>query len=185
VGDDTTLVVDANGAYDAATAIKVARAMEEVDIRWFEEPLPTDDLAGYARLRSVTTTPLARGETDFGLWSLNDVIDRRLVDVVQPDLARCGGITGARHVWTRTYFSNLAFAPHTGFSGGLSQLAALHTAAAAMNLLALEYMFIDNPARDIFIGGYPQPVNGTLNAPEGAGLGLELDHDLIARYSVV
>jgi L-alanine-DL-glutamate epimerase-like enolase superfamily enzyme len=61
----------------------------------------------------------------------------------------------------------------------------LHTAAAAMNLLALEYMFIDNPARDIFIGGYPQPVNGTLNAPEGAGLGLELDHDLIARYSVV
>lgn len=184
VGDDTTLVVDANGAYDAATAIKMGRAMEAVDIRWFEEPVPTDDLAGYARLHAMTDTPLARGETDFGLWTLGEVIERRLIDVVQPDLARCGGITGARHVWTQAYFANIAFAPHTGFSGGLSQLAALHTAAASMSLLALEYMFIDNPAREIFVGGYPRPVNGRLAAPEAPGLGLELDFDLIERFSV-
>lgn len=184
VGDDTTLVVDANGAYDAATAIKMGRAMEAVDIRWFEEPVPTDDLAGYARLHAMTDTPLARGETDFGLWTLGEVIERRLIDVVQPDLARCGGITGARHVWTQAYFANIAFAPHTGFSGGLSQLAALHTAAASMSLLALEYMFIDNPAREIFVGGYPRPVNGRLAAPEAPGLGLELDFDLIEQFSV-
>ena len=184
VGDRMTLVVDANGAYDAADAIRMGRAMERVDVRWFEEPVPTDDLAGYARLHQMTSTPLARGETDFGLFTMREVIERRLVDVVQPDLARCGGITGARHVWTLTYAANLAFAPHTGFSGGLSQLAALHTAVAAPTLLALEHMFIDNPLREIFVGGYPQARDGFVAAPTGPGFGLELDLDKVEKFTV-
>jgi L-alanine-DL-glutamate epimerase-like enolase superfamily enzyme len=184
VGTGAGLVVDANGAYDAATAIKLGRAMEALEIGWFEEPLPPDDLAGYERVHAMTSTPLARGETDFGMWTMREVIERRLVDVVQPDLGRCGGITGARHVWTLTYLANLAFAPHTGFSGGISQLAALHVAAAAPSLAKLEYMVIDNPAREIFVGGYPRPKAGFLEAPDGPGLGLELDHQLIEDYTV-
>jgi D-galactarolactone cycloisomerase len=184
VGPDVELVVDANGAYDAATAIRVARAMEPLEIGWFEEPLPPDDLVGYERLHAMTSTPLARGETDFGLWSMREVIERRLVDVVQPDLGRCGGITGARHLWTLAYAANIAFAPHTGFSGGLSQLAALHAAAAATDLLALEHMFIDNPVREIFHGGYPRAHDGRLPVPQAPGLGLALDLELIDRYSV-
>lgn len=184
VGDGLVLVVDANGAYDAADAIRIGRRMEALDIRWFEEPVPTDDLAGYERVHAMTATPLARGETDFGLFTMKDVIERRLIDVVQPDLARCGGITGARHVWTLTYAANLAFAPHTGFSGGLSQIAALHTAAAAPGLLCLEHMFIDNPLRDIFVGGYPVARNGYLETPTGPGFGVDLDMEQIDRYSV-
>jgi L-alanine-DL-glutamate epimerase-like enolase superfamily enzyme len=183
-GEALVLYVDANGAYDAAGAIRMGRAMEALDIRWFEEPVPADDLAGYERVHQMTSTPLARGETDFGLFSMREVIARRLVDVVQPDLARCGGITAARHVWTLTYAANLAFAPHTGFSGGLSQLAALHVAAAAPSLLALEYMYIDNPIREIFVGGYPLAQDGRVPVPEGPGLGLELDLDKVAAYTV-
>ena len=184
VGDEMVLVVDANGAYDAADAIRIGRKMEDLDIRWFEEPVPADDLAGYERLHAMTSTPLARGETDFGLFTMREVIERRLIDVVQPDLARCGGITGARHVWTLTYAANLAFAPHTGFSGGLSQLAALHTAAAAPTLLCLEHMFIDNPLREIFVGGYPVAKEGFVKVPEGPGFGLELDTDKVERFTV-
>jgi L-alanine-DL-glutamate epimerase-like enolase superfamily enzyme len=158
--------------------------MEALEIGWFEEPLPPDDLAGYERVHAMTSTPLARGETDFGMWTMREVIERRLVDVVQPDLGRCGGITGARHVWTLTYLANLAFAPHTGFSGGISQLAALHVAAAAPSLAKLEYMVIDNPAREIFVGGYPRPKGGFLEAPDDPGLGLELDQQLIEDYTV-
>ncbi|NUL46055.1 mandelate racemase/muconate lactonizing enzyme family protein [Cellulosimicrobium funkei] len=183
VGDDLILVVDANGAYDAADAIRMGRAMEPLDIRWFEEPVPMDDLGGYEQVHRMTSTPLARGETDFGIFTMRPVIEQRLIDVVQPDLGRCGGITGARHIWTLAYGHNLAFAPHTGFSGGLSQLAAIHVAAAAPSLLALEYMFIDNPCREIFIGGYPQAENGHLAVPEGPGLGLALDLDKVQRYT--
>lgn len=184
VGDDLVLVVDANGAYDAADAIRMGRAMEPLDIRWFEEPVFMDDIGGYEQVHSMTSVPLARGETDFGLFTMRDVIERRLIDVVQPDLGRCGGITGARHIWTLAYAHNLAFAPHTGFSGGYSQLAALHVAAASPTLLALEHMFIDNPCREIFIGGYPKPTDGYLASPTAAGLGLEPDLDKIDRYTV-
>jgi L-alanine-DL-glutamate epimerase-like enolase superfamily enzyme len=184
VGDELILVVDANGAYDAADAIRMGRHMEALDIRWFEEPVPADDLAGYARVHAMTATPLARGETDFGIFTMRDVIERRLIDVVQPDLARCGGITGARHVWTLAYAANLAFAPHTGFSGGLSQIAALHAAAAAPGLLCLEHMFIDNPLREIFTGGYPVARNGYLETPSSPGFGVDLDEEKVARYSV-
>ncbi|WP_371574327.1 mandelate racemase/muconate lactonizing enzyme family protein [Streptomyces sp. NBC_01314] len=184
VGDDLILVVDANGAYDAADAIRMGRAMEPLDIRWFEEPVFMDDLGGYEQIHRMTSIPLARGETDFGIFTMRDVIERRLIDVAQPDLGRCGGITGARHIWTLAFAHNIAFAPHTGFSGGLSQLAAIHVAAAAPSLLALEYMFIDNPCREIFQGGYPQPEEGLLRVPNGPGLGLQLDMDKIERYTV-
>lgn len=184
VGDDLILVVDANGAYDAADAIRMGRAMEALDVRWFEEPVPMDDLGGYEQVHRMTSTPLARGETDFGMFTMRDVLQRRLIDVVQPDLGRCGGVTGARHVWTLSYAQNLAFAPHTGFSGGVSQLAAIHVASAAPTLLALENMFIDNPLREIFVGGYPQARNGYIQVPDGPGLGLELDLDKVEQYSV-
>ncbi|MGH3656199.1 MAG: mandelate racemase/muconate lactonizing enzyme family protein [Micromonosporaceae bacterium] len=184
VGDELVLVVDSNGAYDAAAAIRMGRAMEDIDIRWFEEPVPMDDLGGYEQVHRMTSTPLARGETDFGIFTMRDVIERRLIDVVQPDLGRCGGVTGARHVWTLAYAHNLAFAPHTGFSGGVSQLAAIHVAAAAPSLLALEYMFIDNPCREIFVGGYPRADGGVLAVPDGPGLGLDIDLDTVDRYAV-
>ena len=185
VGRDIELMVDANGAYDAATAIQVARALEPLAIAWFEEPVPPDDLDGYRRIHSMTTVPLAAGESVFGPFGFRSLIADGFVDYVQPDIARCGGITAARQIAALVYTYNRALAPHTGFSGGLSHLAALHIAAAAPAMKALEYMFIDNPAREIFDhGGYPQPHDGLIDVPEASGLGLDLDHELIDRLTV-
>lgn len=184
VGSKIDLAVDANSAYDAATAVLVARELEQLDICFFEEPVHPDDIDGYARVRSLSSIPLAGGETLFLLYGFNDYLKRGLLDVVQPDLARCGGITGARHVATLTQANRARFAPHTGFSGGISHLAALHTAAAAGELYLLEYMFIDNPLRDLFVGGFPKPHNGTIDVPSGPGLGLELDWDLVEKFTV-
>jgi L-alanine-DL-glutamate epimerase-like enolase superfamily enzyme len=184
VGPGVALGVDANSAYDASDAAWVARRLEELDIAFFEEPCHPDDIEGYARVRAQSAIPLAGGETFFLLYGFQDYLSRGLLDVVQPDLARCGGITGARHVATLTQAARMRFAPHTGFSGGISHLAALHTAAAAAELYLLEYMFIDNPLREIFRGGYPKPVDGVIEVPSGPGLGLELDLDIVDRYTV-
>lgn len=183
LGPRAGIVVDANGEYDAATAIRVGRHLERLEIGWFEEPVPPDDLDGYARIRQVCGVPLARGETDFSLFGFRELFARRLIDVAQPDLGRCGGVTGARHVYTLAYAANIDFAPHTGFSGGLSQLAAIHVAAAAPALRAVEYMFIDNPAREIFAAGFPTPADGELPVPDGPGFGLELDEEKVERYA--
>jgi L-alanine-DL-glutamate epimerase-like enolase superfamily enzyme len=184
VGPDIELGVDANSAYDAADAVWVARRFEELDIAFFEEPCHPDDIDGYARVRAQSAVPLAGGETLFLSYGFSEYLRRGLLDVVQPDLARCGGITGARQVATLTQAHRMRFAPHTGFSGGISQLAALQVAAAAPELWLLEFMFIDNPLQQIFVGGYPRPVNGMIAVPDGPGLGLELDLDAVDRYTV-
>ena len=82
------------------------------------------------------------------------------------------------------FVHNRRVAPHTGFSGGLSQLAALHLAAATPALFGLEYMFIDNPARDLFVGGYPRPHEGVIEVPSAPGWGLELDLERVQRMKV-
>jgi L-alanine-DL-glutamate epimerase-like enolase superfamily enzyme len=183
VGQEVELVVDANGAYDAADALLVAREMESLDIRWFEEPVPADDIRGYQRLRSGTCVPLARGETDFGVLDMTPLVAAGLVDVIQPDLGRCGGLTGARHLSTLALGANVKYAPHTGFSGGISQLAALHAAAASPVLDMVEYMIIDNPLRDLFTEGYPECVDGRIHVPQSPGLGLTLDEAKIKQFS--
>lgn len=184
VGPDIELGVDANSAYDAADAVWVARRFEELDIAFFEEPCHPDDIDGYARVRAQSAIPLAGGETLFLSYGFSEYLRRGLLDVVQPDVARCGGITGARQVATLAQAHRMRFAPHTGFSGGISHLAALQVAAAAPELWLLEYMFIDNPLQQIFAGGYPRPVNGMIAVPDGPGLGLELDLDAVDRYTV-
>ncbi len=184
VGEETELYVDANGAYDAATAIRAARTMEEIGIGWLEEPVPADDLDGYRRVHAMTSTPLAAGESVFAAAGFQRLLGEGLIDYVQPDLGRCGGITAAMQVSTLTDVAGKAFAPHTGFSGGISQLAALHVAAAAPRLATLEYMFIDNPVREIFAQGYPEAEAGFVRAPHGPGLGLDLDLERIGSMVV-
>lgn len=182
IGQNIGLVVDANGAFDTSEAIRAGRAMEPLNVGWFEEPVPVDDLGGYARVNAMTSTPLARGETDFGIFTISEVIRRRLIDVVRPDPGRCAGITGSMHIATLALSQNLLFAPHTGFSGGIAQLAGVHVAAAAPTLLSFEHMLIDNPCREIFVDGYLVPVDGLLKVPTGPGLGLELDHAKLDRF---
>lgn len=181
VGPDVELMVDANGAFDAPTAVRVGRALAELDVKWFEEPVPPDDEGGYRRVHAAIGVPLAAGEGHFGPFGFRSLVVDGLVDYVQPDLGRCGGITAAMQVAAMAYAYNRRVAPHTGFSGGLSQLAALHVAAATPVLDSLEYMFIDNPARELFVGGYPRPQEGSIAVPDGPGLGLELDLELVAR----
>lgn len=184
VGAEVELLVDANGAYDAATAIRVGRVLEQLDTGWLEEPVPADDIDGYRRIHAMTSTPLAAGESVFAIPGFQRLLGEGLIDYAQPDLGRCGGITAAMQASTLTDAANKAFAPHTGFSGGLSQIAALHVAAAAPRLFMLEYMFIDNPARELFTVPYPEPRDGFVEAPEGPGIGLELDLERVESMIV-
>ncbi|MDR5695256.1 MAG: mandelate racemase/muconate lactonizing enzyme family protein [Armatimonadota bacterium] len=184
VGSGIEIMVDANGAYDAATAIRVGRYLEELDVAWFEEPVPPDDLEGYARVRQALRIPIACGESEFGVFGFRDLILRRGVDILQPDIARIGGFTGARKVAALADAYHLAIAPHTGFSGGVCHLAALHFAAATPNFVTYEAMFIENPLMDIFTEPLPQPSQGYIPVPQRPGLGLDLDPEKIQRFTV-
>jgi len=185
VGPDIALMLDANGAYDIGTAVRVGRQLEEFDVTFLEEPVPPDDLDGYAHLRRSVRVPLAAGETEFGVFGFRDLIARGCLDVLQPEIARIGGVTPARRLWALAHAHNLQYAPHTGFSGGVAHLASLHLAAAAPNFSTYEYMgtqYIQNPLREIFTAPFPVPEAGLIAPPSGPGLGLDLDPEAVERY---
>ncbi len=187
VGPDVEIMLDVNGNYDVGTAVRVGRQIEDLNVAWLEEPVPADDLDGYAHLRRSIRVPLAAGEAEFGLFGFRDLIARGCIDVLQPEVARIGGITPARRLWALAHAHNLPYAPHTGFSGGVAHLASLHLAAAASNFYTYEYMgtkYIQNPLRDIFTEPFPAPENGMIALPSGPGLGLALDPAALGRYGV-
>ncbi|HEV8354491.1 MAG TPA: mandelate racemase/muconate lactonizing enzyme family protein [bacterium] len=184
VGPDVEIMLDVNSAYDAATAIKVGRQLEDADITWLEEPVPPDDLDGYRRVRAGQAIPVAAGESEFGVFGFRELIHRRAIDIVQPDVARIGGPTGARRVGVLAHTHNLRYAPHTGFSAGIAHLASLHVAASVPNLMTYEYFYAPNPLRDIFVQPFPQPTDGVIEVPQGPGLGLELDERIVKKFEV-
>ncbi len=194
LGANILLLVDANGAFDAATAIRFCRHLEPLDVAWLEEPVPPDDVSGYELIRRSTSIPIAAGESEFGIFGFRDLIERRAIDVLQPDVSRIGGFTPALLLGGLAFAYNLRVAPHTGYSAGVAQLAALHLAAATPNLMLYEYMMPDllaagggtaqNPLREIFAAPFPEPREGMVDLPAAPGLGLEVDWEKVKRYEV-
>ena len=98
LGPDVELMIDAHGSLEVATAIKLARELEPLDIAWFEEPVSPDDHAGQAEVRRSTTIPIASGEREFTRFDFQDLLERRALDIAQPDVARAGGMTEIRRI---------------------------------------------------------------------------------------
>ena len=184
VGPTIDIGADANSAYDAATAIKACHELAKYDLWFIEEPVYPDDIDGYELIRRSQPIPVAAGESEFGIFGFRELLKRRAIDIVQPDVARIGGFTAAKRLGALVHAHNVQYAPHTGFSCGLAQLASVHLAAAVPNLARLEWMFIDNPLARIFKGALPEPTKGTLQLPTTSGLGLEVDRNELARFQI-
>jgi L-alanine-DL-glutamate epimerase-like enolase superfamily enzyme len=179
---ETGTMLDANGAYSFAQARILVESLRDLGVIWLEEPFPPDDLTGYAALAAVSAVPLAAGESEFSVFGFRDLLKSNSLGFAQPDIARCGGFTGALQVVNFCYAMNIPVCPHTGFSGGINNLASLHLASTLPAEASLEFMTIGNPLRDMFVGGLPEPVNGRLEVPKGVGLGVDLDLDLVAKF---
>lgn len=182
IGPGIEMGADVNSAYDAATAIRVCHRLAPYDLAFIEEPVYPDDLDGYEMIRRGQPIPVAGGESEFGIFGFREILQRRLMDVVQPDVARIGGFTAAKRLGALVHAHNVRYAPHTGFSCGIAQLASLHLAAYAPNLWRSEQMFIDNPLRDIFTEPFPEAVAGEVSLPTRPGLGMEPDRAKLDRF---
>ena len=141
------LHVDLNCAYDVKTAIRLGHALADLGVRWFEEPLTTDDVAGLAEVRAAVTIPVVTGESEFIRFGYRDLIAARAVDVVMPNLARAGGITEARRIAALCSAFHVEVSPH-GVGGAVALAAALQFAAATPNVTSFEYNRLPNPLRD-------------------------------------
>jgi D-galactarolactone cycloisomerase len=199
VGLDVELMVDANHGWrmpgdrsprwHVAAALAYARALEPFGVYWLEEPLPTHDVDGYARLRAGTSLRLAAGEMVRSLHEARDLVLRGGVDVVQPDVAFAGGIGGCRRIAGLADLCGRMFSPHT-WSTGLGLLANLHLALAVSTCPFVEVPH-DPPAwsaerRDWLLGGPAVEIaaDGTVAPPPGPGLGVTPDLEALEAWRI-
>lgn len=190
IGEERLLMVDANHAYDAAQAIRLGRLIEPYGIHWFEEPVIPEDLDAYLQVKQALRIPIAGGEAEYTRYGFKELIARRAVDIVQPDLCGCGGFTEALKIWALASTWGITYYPHV-WGSAVALYASLHLAAALPpNPLALfptELLFeldrTPNPLRDT-LGAAPLVRKGDLiEVPAGLGLGLEIDRKVLARYA--
>ncbi|MQA08545.1 MAG: hypothetical protein GEU98_08320 [Pseudonocardiaceae bacterium] len=182
VGPDVRLCTDANSAYTFADARRFVEQVADCDLLWLEEPFPADDLGAYRALAAVSPVPLAAGEAEFSVLGFRELIGTGAIAYAQPDIARCGGFTGALQIADYCFAHNVPICPHTGFSGGVNNLASLVLAGSVFELDMLEHMIIGNPLREMFTEPLPEPDGGLLELPTGAGLGRDVDAAWLAEH---
>jgi L-alanine-DL-glutamate epimerase-like enolase superfamily enzyme len=198
VGDDIDIMVDGNWGWrippdeqrhrwDLRTAIAAAKAMEEYDVYWLEEPLDAYDYDGLAELRSnLTTLRLAGGELNRGPEEIKTYLEKGCFDVYQPDCTFIGGISTTRKIAAMVQERGKVFSPHT-WTNGIGFVANLHCAAAARIVPYIEFPYDPpnwTPAQRDSLFREPIAIDdeGYVHLPEGPGLGLELDEDKLAKY---
>jgi L-alanine-DL-glutamate epimerase-like enolase superfamily enzyme len=184
IGDDMDLMVDLHGPpwLTASDAIVLGRQLEKLHLLFMEDPVPPEHIDAYARIRDAVAVPLAAGERAANIWGLRPLIERELVDVVQPDTGRAGGITQMKKIAAMAEAHGIMLAPHSGSLGPIAEYAALHVMAAVPNALMLERVEIDWPGRSEVITPVPQQVDGHLAVPNAPGLGVDIVEEAVARY---
>lgn len=182
IGPKVRLAIDANNAWTPPVALRFMRLVEELDIAWLEEPVATEDLAGSAELASSLDTPIAGYETETGLAGFRDLVERRAVDIVQPDAIWTGGITECRKVAAVAQAHGLPVVPHV-FSSAVASVANMHLIASLPNAGLLEFDQNPNPLRTELL---TEPIevdsDGRVRMPERPGLGIELNKETVDRY---
>ncbi len=183
LGPGVGIMVDAHGTFSLPEAKRFCRMTEELGLAWFEEPLSADDRRGTAEVRATTSTPIACGESEFTRFDFRDLIELRAVDVLQPDLAICGGITEGIRIAALAATHQLALAPHL-WGSALSFAAGLQLAFASPAATILEYSLGANPLlhelpEETFVAEA-----GRIAAPTRPGLGVTPRAAVIARYQM-
>ena len=183
IDPDVGLMCDAHGTYSTAEAKQFCRKVEDCDLTWFEEPVTADDKRGCAELRASTTIPIATGETDFNRFDFRELAELRAVDIFQPDLAICGGITEAMRIAAIASAFNLRLAPHL-WTGAPAFAAGMHVAAASPAGFILEYSLGANPLLHDLVEESFSVEDGYIAIPERPGLGITVNQDFVEKYTV-
>jgi L-alanine-DL-glutamate epimerase-like enolase superfamily enzyme len=185
VGPDMRLMVDVQYAFaDAESALAVMRDWEPYDLYFVETPLPSDDLAGYARLAREQPIPIAAGEWLATRFEFQELVERGMVQVAQPDMGRVGGLTEAMRVSRMVEGQGRVLVPHV-WKTGISVAAALHFAAASNACAMIEFLpaaLCASPLRRELVLEEPVLEEGMLAVPEAPGLGVTLNREALDRF---
>ena len=182
VGADVEILIEMHGRFTPSQAIRLARELEPFAPSWIEEPVPPDNLKALRKVADQVSIPIATGERIHVRHEFRELLELQAADFVQPDLTMCGGINETRKIasWAESYY--VLVAPHN-VGGPVSTAAALHLAAATPNFKIQEHF---NDFTEAFVKdaapGNPEIDDGFFPLPDGPGLGVTIDEDVIAEH---
>jgi L-rhamnonate dehydratase len=184
--DGGVILIDAGFGYsgDAHTAIGVARELESLGIFWLEEPFYPDEYEAYAELADAVEIRIAAGEQDTTVWGFRELIERGRVDLVQPDVTRCGGITEWLRIAELAHAQGIETVPHA-WKSGIIKAASLQCNAVIPDALFQEYSVADTPInQSLTHERLPIEDGGFVRVPTAPGIGVTLDEDVVAHYRI-
>lgn len=185
VGDGIDIGLHAHGDLTVHAAVRLARDAEPYRPAFFEEPTHPDEPEALAAVAAKVDVPLAAGERLSSKWSMYDLIRRGVVQLVQPETTRLGGITELKKIASIAEAAGMHVAPHAGSVGPIVEMANVHVMATAPNFLFLEHMPRDIARRHTVVHGSVNVVDGHIALPTAPGLGIELNLEEIARFALL
>jgi D-galactarolactone cycloisomerase len=191
VGDGVRLMVDANHCFTVPQAIRLGRELEKLDIEWFEEPISPEDVDGYTEVTRALDMAVAGGENAFTRWGFRDLVVRKAMDILQPDVCAAGGISECRKIAALAITHGVECVPHAwgsaiGVAATLHFLAALPDQPPSFRPMPplLEFEQCENPFRDHLSREPIVQQRGKVKVPTGAGLGIEIVRSVLDQYRV-
>jgi len=188
-GKPVRLMIDTNHAYGRADALRLGRALEDYNLLWYEEPVVPEDIQGYVEMRHKLTMPIAGGENEHTLYGFREFLGAGAVDIAQPDLGSCGGISAGRHIIALAQSHGVQVNPHV-WGSAIAQAASLQLIAALPvthhSLFApeplLEYDRSSHPFRQQLVAEPVEQVGGWVEISSRPGLGVDVDRAVLEKY---
>jgi L-rhamnonate dehydratase len=182
-GNDIEIMIDIGKRYRLKQAMYVAKALEQLNIYWLEEPLPAEDYAGYKKLTESTTVRIATGEEESGRRAFARLISESHVDVIQPDISRCGGLTEAKKIAVMAADNNILLVPHA-FKTGILVAATIQFIASMPDVPFLEFSVTESAIRKELLTEPFIQKDGFIEVTQKPGLGIEINQEIIKKYGV-
>lgn len=183
LGPEFMIFVDAAGMYGLTDALRLGRGLESLEVGWLEAPVPPEDIELSAQLTQALSIPIASDQI-FNRWQVRDLMLAGSIDVVQPDVCRTAGISECRRIAEIADAFGKGVTPHVSIGSAVQFAASAHLAASFPNQTWMEYWYGNNPIGNAILKTPLTVENGYLLAPDGPGLGVEVNEDALMRFAV-
>ena len=182
VGPNVDILIEVHARFNVYTAVGLARRMEQYRPFWYEEPVSQENTNEMRQVRDRINIPVATGERLYLKFPFFDLVKNEAVDILQPDICNAGGITELHKIGTMAEAQHVMMAPHNTNSA-VGTVASFHLDTAMPNFLIQEYHAeFYEPHYFQVVQGLPRQKDGYVNLPEGPGLGISLDDELLDKH---